>query len=585
MPRCTACGRENRPGARFCYLCGLPLAVVRPNEEDRRWLAASLADATTFESLPYASIDAGPLNDKRPALVEELPMEPDPNLFAGRYQLSSTESSGPLRVVDTTPWRCCWACGSTANEAGDAFCNDCGAALEPRSYRATLTPREDPSGVALAALIDDEAARAILPAIVSQTEQAGQVLTLLPDSSYGALAAPLDETSALTVGLSLARLLSLLHSQGMALGSLDPTLLEPVPGGGARLGDAPGLRRVPPAEQEAAVQADLAAFAELLEQLTAIPRTTQRLSEDEASALIENAEPGLAIVLRELRTGSLRTASALAERLEPILLERTSPVNLRQVYGASTDVGIVRDHNEDSYLTLQLALDNNSQPQAWGLYIVSDGMGGHAAGEVASGLAVRAAADLVIAEYLVRATSPDATYSEAAIGDLVRRAILGANEAIRSEGRSQGNDMGATLTMAIVVGNRAVIGNVGDSRTYLFRDGKLRRISKDHSLVQRLVDMGQIADEDIYTHPQRNAVLRSLGDRAEVEVDIFTERLRSGDALLLCSDGQWEMTRDPEMELLLSREEDPYSVCAALVAAANQAGGEDNITAVLVRFG
>jgi protein phosphatase len=177
------------------------------------------------------------------------------------------------------------------------------------------------------------------------------------------------------------------------------------------------------------------------------------------------------------------------------------------------------------------------------------------------------------------------TFDEAVARDVVRRAVLQANMAIVREGQAQGNDMGATLTMALVVGDRAIIGNVGDSRTYLYRDGKLRRVSNDHSLVMRLVELGQITEEDIYSHPQRNAVLRSLGDREELEVDVFVERVRPGDALLLCSDGQWEMTRDAEMERLLERSDDPNTVCKALVSAANQAGGEDNICVVLVRFG
>jgi len=179
---------------------------------------------------------------------------------------------------------------------------------------------------------------------------------------------------------------------------------------------------------------------------------------------------------------------------------------------------------------------------------------------------------------------PDAVFNEEDARDIVRRAVLTANERVVAESAAQGNDMGATFTMALVVGDRAVVGNVGDSRTYLLREGKLSRISKDHSLVQRLVDLGQISDEEIYTHPQRNAVLRSLGDKAELEVDLFSTRLRSGDTLFLCSDGQWEMTRDAEMERILAKEGDPAEHCKQLIAAANQAGGEDNITVVLVRF-
>ncbi|WP_370650088.1 PP2C family serine/threonine-protein phosphatase [Oscillochloris sp. ZM17-4] len=289
-------------------------------------------------------------------------------------------------------------------------------------------------------------------------------------------------------------------------------------------------------------------------------------------------------MLREMRTGAISSAADLADRLQAIVDERTRPTALRQIVGAHTDTGIVRDHNEDSYLTLSLGLDNDSQRQGWGIYIVSDGMGGHAAGELASGLAIRGAAELLISGYLAGAIGHEAVYDEEAARTLVRQAVLQANEAIIAEGHAQGNDMGATMTMALVSGDRAIVGNVGDSRTYLYREGKLRRISKDHSLVMRLVELGQIADEDIYTHPQRNAVLRSLGDKSNVEVDVFSERLRPDDALLLCSDGQWEMTRDAEMERILARDADPQAICEALVAAANQAGGEDNISVVLVRF-
>ncbi|NTU84443.1 MAG: protein phosphatase, partial [Chloroflexales bacterium] len=517
--------------------------------------------------------------------VEEKTMDqPTPTLFAGRYELPGDDLAGTIRVTDTAPWRRCWACGSTTNEPGDAFCNDCGAALEPRVYSATLTPRDTPAGAALVPTIDDEVARATLPEVAEQVEDGDRVLTILHDSGRAALAIPLDETAALAAGASLARLVAHLHGEGLALGPVEADELEAVPGGGARLRAVDNLRRFGPGEREAAVQSDLTALAELLEQLTATPRTTQRLSEDEAALAIAEGEPGLATVLRQVRTGELADAAALAVQLEAILAERTHPVALRQQVGAQTDTGIVRDHNEDSYLTIQLGLDNDNTPQSWGVYIVSDGMGGHAAGEVASGLAIRAAADLILSEYLARAVQPDASYSEAEAKDVVRRAILAANERVAEESRRQGNDMGATFTMALVIGDRVIVGNIGDSRTYLYQGGKLRRISKDHSLVQRLVDLGQIADEDIYTHPQRNAVLRSLGDRGVIEVDLFSERVRAGESLLLCSDGQWEMTRDPAMELLIAREPDPQAVCATLIAAANQAGGEDNITAVLVRF-
>ena len=219
-----------------------------------------------------------------------------------------------------------------------------------------------------------------------------------------------------------------------------------------------------------------------------------------------------------------------------------------------------------------------------GAVIVADGMGGHAAGEVASGLAIRGAAEVVLSSYLTPTLDADAPYDEEQLKEIVRKAILQGNQYVLNEARARGNDMGTTITMALVAGDRAVIGNVGDSRTYIYRDGELRRISKDHSLVMRLVDLGQITENDIYTHPQRNAVLRSLGDKREVEVDLFTLRIKRGDALFLCCDGQWEMTRDPHMAQIIKAHDDPQAACDALIAAANEAGGEDNITSVLVKF-
>jgi protein phosphatase len=218
------------------------------------------------------------------------------------------------------------------------------------------------------------------------------------------------------------------------------------------------------------------------------------------------------------------------------------------------------------------------------VFLGPQGWGAHAAGEVASGLAIRGATEVVLSAYLTPTLDANTPYDEDELKEIVRKAILQGNQYVLNEARARGNDMGTTITMALVAGDRAVIGNVGDSRTYMYRDGKLRRISKDHSLVMRLVELGQISDEDIYTHPQRNAVLRSIGDKPEVEIDLFTERLRPGDALLLCSDGQWEMTHDPQMSEIIAANADPQAACAALIAAGNAAGGDDNITSVLVMF-
>jgi protein phosphatase len=144
--------------------------------------------------------------------------------------------------------------------------------------------------------------------------------------------------------------------------------------------------------------------------------------------------------------------------------------------------------------------------------------------------------------------------------------------------------LGATVTAALVVEGMAFIANVGDSRTYLLRQGKLERVTRDHSLVERLVEAGQIDRDDVYDHPSRNLIYRSLGaGHAEVDVDIFNVQLQPGDALLLCTDGLWEMVRDPQLATILNEDQDPTTVCATLIDKANENGGEDNITALLVR--
>jgi serine/threonine protein phosphatase PrpC len=171
-------------------------------------------------------------------------------------------------------------------------------------------------------------------------------------------------------------------------------------------------------------------------------------------------------------------------------------------------------------------------------------------------------------------------------GDRLREAIEHSSEVIVRYGRehTDARGLGSTVTAALVVDGRAYIANVGDSRTYLLREGSLQRITRDHSLVARLVEAGQIDADDVYDHPNRNLIYRSLGaGKAEVEVDLFSESLQPGDTLLLCSDGLWEMVRDPDIAAILLETRDLEEASGRLIERANDNGGEDNITAVLVR--
>lgn len=591
MLMCPACGSKNRSGARFCWSCAAPLAVVtqssaRPSLDDTLWLAATLTDGDSSSS-PQQAVTGQTAPLKPSDLDQEKSMDQPqpqaPRLFGGRYELIEVSPEGQVVALDHKPWQRCWACGDTSNEAGEAFCINCGAALEQRRYRGMLTPSVAPAGLALIPSVIDEEARTILPAIWDKLEDDEHMLILLHDSGRGPVVPPLDETVALRVGRYLVRLLASLNHEGLTIGDLDPEQLEVTAAAEPRLRDASGLNWVELGQRSAMASADLVKLASLLEALTNTPRTTQRLEEDKALAAAMN-EYNLTALLRRVRTGSIVSIDEFASHLEALLIDRTRPVPLRQIPGALSHTGVVRDHNEDSLFTLNMTMSNTSEQRAWGLYMVADGMGGHAAGEVASGLAIRGAAEIILSEYLALVMDNNADYDDQQAQAIVHRAVMRANEYILREGQMRDNDMGSTLTMALVVGDHATIANVGDSRTYLYRDGKLKRVTRDHSLVMRLVELGQIEDKDIYTHPQRNAVLRSLGDKPDLEIDIFSARLYSGDVLLLCSDGQWEMTQDPEMERMIAAHGDPQQACEEFIRAANKAGGEDNVTSVLVRF-
>src|SRR5690606_7471910 len=192
---------------------------------------------------------------------------------------------------------------------------------------------------------------------------------------------------------------------------------------------------------------DLRAIAKLLEALTATPRKTRRLEESDVPA---EGQTGLADLLSELRTGKIADAATLRSRLDTLIADRTQPQPLLTQVGAASHAGMVRELDEDSLLVAELRMVRKATPRTWGLYIVADGMGGHSAGEVASDLALRGAYEVVQSEYLTPTVDTDAADDEQRLREVVRRAIEQANEYVLHEARSRGNDMGTTITMALV---------------------------------------------------------------------------------------------------------------------------------------
>ena len=225
-------------------------------------------------------------------------------------------------------------------------------------------------------------------------------------------------------------------------------------------------------------------------------------------------------------------------------------------FGSRTDIGCLRDHNEDSLVV--------TPP----LFAVADGMGGHAAGEVASEIAVRVLSELA-------PEHPD--------GEALGRAIEEANRAViqaAREGRGR-QGMGTTMTAAMLEGERLVIAQVGDSRAYLLHQGKLQQLTRDHSLMADMIEAGQLTPEEARTHPQRSVITRALGSDAHLHPYIYEINVETGDRLLICSDGLSGMIFDDQIENTLRRVQDPQRCASQLVNEAIAAGGHDNVTVIV----
>ncbi|GIS83242.1 MAG: hypothetical protein CM1200mP15_18740 [Dehalococcoidia bacterium] len=245
------------------------------------------------------------------------------------------------------------------------------------------------------------------------------------------------------------------------------------------------------------------------------------------------------------------------------------------VYSA-TNIGIVRDHNEDDLLTLH----SGDQPTGTdAVLVVADGMGGHLAGEVASRMTVAG-----IREHLREKESVSATIEGSEYGIFLHTIIKEVNESVCVAGRDPDKlGMGTTCTLAAIREDTLFMVHVGDSRAYMIRDSEIHQITTDHSWVQERVDEGSMTQEEARFHPNRNMITRAIGLQRNVEIDVLRLDITPGDLLLLCSDGLNSMITDEEI-LAVIREAQPDSICNDLIDAANKAGGHDNISVITAQF-
>lgn len=258
---------------------------------------------------------------------------------------------------------------------------------------------------------------------------------------------------------------------------------------------------------------------------------------------------------------------------------------------AKTDLGQTREHNEDSFLVADLSTGTASlMPdvrehdvgQRGSLFVVADGMGGAAAGELASSMATE-----VIWQHLITTWSTDTELTPELFALRLREAVERANAELfqYAEEHPEVHGMGTTLTMAGVFGAELYLAQIGDSRAYLIRDGRTFQLTRDQSLTQRLVDAGELSEEEAERSERRNIILQALGPDLQIRVDLSHQALRRGDLLVMCSDGLSGLVKRDEIGEVAGRVTVLPELCSALIDLANSRGGPDNITVVAARFG
>jgi PPM family protein phosphatase len=295
--------------------------------------------------------------------------------------------------------------------------------------------------------------------------------------------------------------------------------------------------------------------------------------------------------------GRFQGIAEFRKALEDVLNEpeATAPAEENQVLsmniGMKSDIGKVREINQDSCLFMNFATYEKSELREGALFIVADGMGGEAEGDKASSLAIRVISKYVLEKYLptdigAKTQKLESLSSNERLMSLLGDALREANRVVFEYAQQDvtRKGMGSTISTAIIDGNNLIVGHAGDTRVYIVGE-KIEQVSEDHSLVGRLVKMGQLKKEDALKSPQRSLVYRALGTNPELEVDTFDRKLKAGDCILLCSDGVWEYYTDDELLAIFKEYKDPQEICDRLVELCLERGADDNCTAIIVKMG
>lgn len=506
-----------------------------------------------------------------------------PGAFVGNYLITRVLTTGPQR-----------------NEYQARLAPESGDPGEPRPSDPLLRLLEAPVGN-LTGAMTLAALQLRLPRLLAlrdafTIDDREYVVIDLPDLEWPMPPSQnLAPEEALAVGVMIGEVLTFLHSRGVAHQHIqrDTVIVTPH---GIFLGGLEDATLV----QSAGADTDLlfARDANALAQVMGTLTASEAVSSSQGLALERIVLRGADGAYSTVREVMLDILQALPDGL-PTLSPAAASAPLRVQVGKATSVGLVRQQNQDAAAYLLLDIDDD-QPYAspGGIFLVADGMGGEAQGEVASRIAVRMITSEVARRFLspaARATASDmpndadqiseapTTMNLDSIAALIE-AFRAANARIRNMARRLDRASGTTATALMLFAHDGILGHVGDSRAYLHRSGEMVQLTQDHSLLQRLIEMGQFAPEMQTTNVPRNYLYRSLGQGDEMEVDTRIVKLGVGDTIMICSDGLWDLVPTEAIKAVLGSDLAPEEAARELVRQADAAGGIDNSTAMVIRF-
>lgn len=285
---------------------------------------------------------------------------------------------------------------------------------------------------------------------------------------------------------------------------------------------------------------------------------------------------------KQSQMDSAATAPLTDQQISSIVANQSIKYEMKQlVAGVGQSVGKQREHNEDSVLAVTATISGSTESIPFGLYIVADGMGGHQFGEVASNAAVRIIGGNIMKKFHSFLYQLPTQSLQDSLQEVMEASVMEAHQYVQREAPGSGT----TVTAALVLGQQVTIAHVGDSRAYaIYPDGRMDPLTRDHSLVKRLEELGHLSKDEVENFPHRNVLIRALGQGETLEADIFTVPFPQSGYLMICSDGLWGVVNEKDIFRLIMDAPNLQRACQSVVEAANAAGGPDNITVTLTQL-